>query len=327
MRKVLFNPADLTDEDQKAWWKGWLERAKDARSDVLKAWKEWLQLDPDTRPPFDPAFDQNVWKDLKLWLLENVFHKRCAYCESPLQFDRYHGDAEHYRPKGAVTWRDLEAQPEPKSRKSKSKPKTRARCRLHDGREIDHPGYFWLAYDWRNLVPACSFCNSGAGKVDQFPAVTYLLQLDSAALAGQADALLPELEAPEKSSVYLLSPHTLDEKEQPLLLNPLNPSDARDPAKHLRYGLAGCVVAVDNSTIGKNSIAVYQLEREDLREGRQRAQERARRDYYFQLAQDPGPASKAALGAFLDKYRAGKEDFSSAALDRLREEQRSQETI
>ena len=133
----------------------------------------WHQTRPHSKP-FKPPLKQEIWKDLKEWLLTNVFYERCAYCESPLEFDRYLGDAEHYRPKGSVTWK-----------KDLTSPKVKARCNLPDGSEIDHPGYFWLAYDWWNLVPACSACNSGAGKVDQFPVrSSHLLQLDIAQLAG-----------------------------------------------------------------------------------------------------------------------------------------------
>lgn len=60
--------------------------------------------------------------------LETLFHGKCAYCES-----RYDVsgpvDIEHFRPKGGV-----EGDP-------------------------DHPGYWWLAADWVNLLPSCLDCN------------------------------------------------------------------------------------------------------------------------------------------------------------------------
>jgi len=60
--------------------------------------------------------------------LEALFHGKCAYCES-----RYDVsgpvDIEHFRPKGGI-----------------------------DG--VDgHPGYWWLAADWANLLPSCLDCN------------------------------------------------------------------------------------------------------------------------------------------------------------------------
>jgi hypothetical protein len=317
MRTVRFDPKDLTDEQEKAWWSKWQERANQARKDVLESWERWLASDPAKRKPFKPPLEQKIWKDLKTWLLTNVFHERCAYCESPLEFDRYLGDAEHYRPKGSVTWKqDL------------TRPKVKARCTLADGSEIEHPGYFWLAYDWRNLVPACSACNSGAGKVDQFPVKrAHLLQLDIAELAGEPEAHMCEpeaIEVPKSSSRYFLGPLILDTRELPLLLNPLNPADDRDPARHLRYGQGGVVVAIDNSEIGENSMRVYRLERDRLRQRRQKAQEMARREYYSEMMQPPGRKRDDKVKKILSRYRTGREDFSSAALDHLRADQQRQ---
>lgn len=60
--------------------------------------------------------------------LEELFHGKCAYCES-LYGSQAPVDVEHYRPKGSV-----EGAP-------------------------DHPGYWWLAMDWANLLPSCIDCN------------------------------------------------------------------------------------------------------------------------------------------------------------------------
>lgn len=86
--------------------------------------------------------------------LEELFHGKCAYCES-----RYAGtqpmDVEHWRPKGKVV--------------------------EDDGTEI-WPGYYWLAASWENLLPSCIDCNrerqqkvlpdgtvKTLGKANQFP--------------------------------------------------------------------------------------------------------------------------------------------------------------
>ncbi len=84
--------------------------------------------------------------------LEALFHRKCAYCETPLSEVGW--DVEHFRPKGKVAKRP------------------------------DHPGYYWLAYTWENLYPSCGPCNKRledkptwedpepaetAGKADQFP--------------------------------------------------------------------------------------------------------------------------------------------------------------
>jgi hypothetical protein len=70
------------------------------------------------------------------------FHGKCAYCESLIDANQP-GDLEHFRPKKAVT--DFAGKSEMVD---------------DDGTIKAHPGYYWLAYDWRNLLPACWLCNS-----------------------------------------------------------------------------------------------------------------------------------------------------------------------
>jgi len=65
--------------------------------------------------------------------LEALFFRKCAYCESAYDIVQP-VDVEHYRPKGAV-----------------------------DGAE-GHDGYWWLAMDWRNLLPSCIDCNRRRGQ-------------------------------------------------------------------------------------------------------------------------------------------------------------------
>jgi hypothetical protein len=362
VRKIVFHPDQLDDEGKK-WWEDWQKESDAARDKILNAWETWLVLRtqppklvvPEVKDPnkkkkkltkkqqqgvFDPTFETDVWKDLKKWLLKHVFNGQCAYCESPLKFDRYRGDAEHYRPKGSVMWRDLA-----------TNKKTKARCKLSDGTEIDHPGYFWLAYDWRNLMPACADCNSGGedeedqdeeeqdeeekdeeekvvrkkarqkkssqGKVDQFPVQTaHVFQLDGAMLA--PGDLSSAIECPKGSKLYFPDSAVLDRREQPLLLNPLNPSDSGDPGKHLRYGAGGCVQPIDKSPIGTHSIKVYRLDR--LNTERQRAQDNARREYYVKIMESKGAARGRVMKELLAKYRGGKESFSTAALHHLEDE-------
>jgi hypothetical protein len=318
MRTITYDPETLTDPEQKKWWRKWEEDAKAATAESIKAWEEWLAMDP--RPSeFDCHFQDDVWKKLKVWLLEHVFRFKCAYCETPLDLDRYHGDAEHFRPKGQVTFKDSEAK------------KTRAQCILPDGTSIAHPGYFWLAYNWRNLVPACSFCNTGDGKVDQFPtSKCHLLmkKLSAQEKARLENALKEILEIKGQKDWYLLGPRALDGEEEPLLLNPLNPDPQRIPRKHLRYGLGGKVVAVDNSPLGENSITVFDLRRDTLVRRRQKAQESVHRLYYgvFMASVDWTEARRQldnALKPFLD----GNEDYSSAALDYVRELEHMQKPL
>jgi uncharacterized protein (TIGR02646 family) len=60
--------------------------------------------------------------------LRKLFHGKCAYCERAIE--KGTREVEHYRPKGGVGDRD-------------------------------HPGYWWLAHSWSNLLPTCGPCNKG----------------------------------------------------------------------------------------------------------------------------------------------------------------------
>lgn len=120
--------------------------------------------------------------------LEELFYRKCAYCESPLPELEF--DVEHFRPKGAV------------------------------GESSAHSGYYWLAYTWDNLFPSCKPCNQkrkdlatytdshngpAAGKLDQFP----LLNEERRAASPDDDwhleeplLLNPCIDNPEEHLVY-----------------------------------------------------------------------------------------------------------------------------
>lgn len=69
--------------------------------------------------------------DVKEQLLEEQ-HGKCAYCECMLTGDL--GHIEHFRPKRGFT------------------------TSAH--RKLQKPGYYWLAYEWKNILLSCSKCNT-----------------------------------------------------------------------------------------------------------------------------------------------------------------------
>lgn len=307
MRKVHFNPDEWPDDAAKAWWQEWREKAERATLKVIEAWEQWYpKAVPGTK--FDYNFDKEIWKELKLWMSKNLFHNKCAYCETPVDLDRFGGDSEHFRPKGNVTIQ------------GENNKKVAAECTFPDGRKMPHPGYFWLAYDWRNLMPACTFCNS-SGKVDQFPTtkshvlMRELMAAEIAELKKDLKELL--LESPRTSGKYFLPPRVLNKEEEPGLLCPLNPEEDREPSKHLRYGLGGIVVAVDNSPLGKDSIRVYKLEREGIQERRHDAQDYLERKYSDIRVRSEDYVKE--VQRVLAPYKSGYPDYSTAALDGLKE--------
>lgn len=249
MIHVDFDPAELTG-NQRAWWDAWSKRADRATLEAIKAWEE-------SGGTISPPWNREVWKDLKDWLLDNVFHHKCAYCETRIV--RFYGDAEHYRPKGAVRYRVGDEGEE----------KT-AQVEGQAGERIDHPGYFWLAYNWRNLVPSCQMCNSGLGKQNQFPVRKHYVLWKQCApdeVQQLRDKAFPRADG---SDLYYLGPLDLDQEEEPELLHPYRDQ----PEEHLGFERGGHVVW--KSDLGKRSIDVYQLDDPDLDISRYSAQMRAK---------------------------------------------------
>ncbi|RYF26666.1 MAG: hypothetical protein EOO42_00840 [Flavobacteriales bacterium] len=84
--------------------------------------------------PSDPYHGQQEFE--VRYVLRRLYYNKCAYCENI----SYKADVEHYRPKKKVA--------NPKGNSS---------------------GYYWLCYEWSNLIPACFECNSRSGKWNKFP--------------------------------------------------------------------------------------------------------------------------------------------------------------
>ena len=85
----------------------------------------------------------NLYKDQKPVFVDTKcnFFGKCAYCES-LITNNQPGDVDHYRPKGRV----MDANNKP------------VMITTALG-ENPHPGYYWLAYQFSNLLPSCIDCN------------------------------------------------------------------------------------------------------------------------------------------------------------------------
>lgn len=119
---------------------GWATRAQRA-TEVLKS------LPPEERKQvLNKASSSKIWKDLKA-VLQQCSHDKCWYCESKVTFSSP-GDVDHFRPKNEV------------------------------GECSEHPGYWWMAFDWDNYRFSCENCNRPntdhetgrtAGKGTSFP--------------------------------------------------------------------------------------------------------------------------------------------------------------
>ena len=81
-------------------------------------------------------FNGKLWSGEVKKFLHKSQHGKCCYCERTR--DKGETDVEHFRPKAEVEEKE------------------------------NHPGYWWLAYSWGNLLIACKRCNQQYKK-SKFP--------------------------------------------------------------------------------------------------------------------------------------------------------------
>ncbi len=303
MIPVRFNPLQLAGS-LKTEWDQWQLKAEAATQRVIHAWEDWRAQGSISK--FQYKWEETIWTELKEWLLKNVFHNKCAYCETREARSAYH--AEHFRPKARVRYQSAGAQV-----KRRFQP---ALVQDEHGQDMDHPGYFWLAYHWQNLLPSCNNCNSARGKNDQFPvggkyvAVTRLTPAEITALRHQ------HTPSPSQADVYYLHPEDMDDREQRVLLHPY----LDDPDQHLIFGDLGIVAARDGSLMGQVSMQVYDLQAESLRIARQSECEKALSKYAtaFLSASGSVESKKIAAKAAIQDYIDGRLPYSAAVLGYLR---------
>jgi 5-methylcytosine-specific restriction endonuclease McrA len=203
----------------------WKARAGFARDRLVEQWTTERDGSRGEDAPFTwkPRFKEELYKELRQVFLFEAFGYKCAYCEAN-HSDGYPVQVEHYRPKGGVT---------------------------QFGTRVDHPGYFWLAYEWWNLVPACANCNSPhrdpltglahSGKKNDFPIGGTRVETPSA--------------DPEQWQDELIA-------EQPLLLNPYFDK----PEDHVDFDESGVPFA--KTPRGQATIKTCDLDRISLCERR-----------------------------------------------------------
>lgn len=157
------------------------------------------------------AYKFSVYKTKEVVkVLNERFAYKCAYCES------FYGatqpvDVEHYRPKAAVL----------------------------EGRK-KLLGYYWLAADWKNLLPSCTDCN----RLRKHP------RPDGTVVTSGKGNRFPISNPKQRATAP--GEHT---REKPLLLHPYED----DPAEHLQFTRDGMVIPRKGSRKGRVSIDVYGL--------------------------------------------------------------------
>jgi uncharacterized protein (TIGR02646 family) len=209
-------------EPQDVRWTQWREEATEA-TNQLKETGGALPI------------SERLYKACRDLILER-FHGKCAYCESKVVADQRQGDVEHFRPKGRVTDEEWQI------------------VYVDDQKQVKHPGYYWLAYDWHNLFPSCIACNQASsnpdgtrsGKVDRFP------------VEGER----------------AVKPDDKLESENALLIDPY----VDDPAAHLEFDPETGIVG-GKTERGRKTIAILGLNRDGLKEFRKLIAEAAGNEY------------------------------------------------
>lgn len=230
--------------------------------------------------PGTKAFDFKQYRadDVKV-ALRAMSRSKCAYCESNIWSTRA-DQVEHYRPKGKVTGL------------------------------INHPGYWWLAHSWTNLLPTCRGCNL---RLRGFIVTRNMTQDEIERLRGEIG-----LRAQGKGNQFrivgprvMAAPGAGDGEadlalEEPLLIDPCR----RDPKPELSWdwGFSLSLVApaarVDGSLspYGEETIQCCALNRFDLVEARTQVLDELRIQR-TQILEDLEAAEPARRAHILERAR------------------------
>ncbi|MEZ4827733.1 MAG: hypothetical protein R3C61_15835 [Bacteroidia bacterium] len=182
-------------------------KGKQETSNNINDYRSNPQAYIDGEKSFD--FDSGVYghPSVKNQLIADQYGK-CCFCESKFTATSY-GDVEHFRPKAGF--------------------------KQQSGDRLKRPGYFWLAYDWNNLLFSCQICNQ-TYKGNFFPLIT------------------EQNRAKDHN-------HSLEPAEERLLVDPIED----DPEKHVSFRQE---IPYGLDEKGNTSIDIYGLSRENLNEER-----------------------------------------------------------
>lgn len=157
-----------------------------------------------------------------------LYKNKCAYCEGKIKVSNSTPRIEHYRPKNGIKSVD------------------------------NHKGYYWLGYEWTNLLLACEVCNNSTYKSNKFP-----LEDESTRVSDD----LKKERFIDTNDEFQLDKFQADSdilsKEKRLLLNP----EIDDVYAHLYFTPEGVIKARNNSKMGETSIKVYGLNRSNQSDG------------------------------------------------------------
>ncbi len=122
----------------------------------------------------------------------------------------------------------------------------RRAIRVHAGK--NHPGYYWLAYEWKNLYPSCVPCNQKRRDKPIWGDTT------NGIVGGKGDQF-PLSDEKTRST----KPRDNIKKEKKLLLDPCE----NNPERHLTFGINGEILGLDD--YGEATIGICFLSRRRLK--------------------------------------------------------------
>jgi uncharacterized protein (TIGR02646 family) len=133
--------------------------------------------------------------------LKEIQKNKCAFCE--VNLDSQHGEVEHFRPKRMFKQNQEDS--------------------------AHYPGYYWLSYNWENLLLSCITCNQ-KWKKNLFPIIH-----------------------PDKRALN----HNFDiNKEKPFFINPYK----ENPSHFIKFN-GPLAVGIDKGNRGKLTIKYFNLNR------------------------------------------------------------------
>jgi hypothetical protein len=271
VRRIKIDPPD----DSK--WKKWIADCQTETADVSTI------VGSGGKPEFKAdLYGRKSIKSNYFFNKDGPFFGKCAYCEAYIT-DFQHGDVEHFRPKAMVTDENDQII---YLTKDDGTPELDS-----EGKHIKHPGYYWLAYEWTNLLPSCIVCNQRHRKIKD------ISKANRFPVDGK-HARKPEDTANEK----------------PLLINPATGLDEDDPKLHLKVD-PGTGIMAHLTSRGEMCIKVFGLnQREQLTEDRKRAY----RDAQALITKFLDSKDQSALEEW-NKIKEGRRSYSMAANSALQE--------
>lgn len=258
MLKIVFDEPD--DEA----WRTWRERCDQETERLIEQHNAGQKL----------KIKKELYKETKNSVYMNPdgpFFGLCAFCGEKLRPGQP-GDIEHFRPKSRVDdW--------------PNGPRIRI---TENGVEKDHPGYYWLSYDWKNLLPSCLNCNRpstdpvsgvGLGKKNYFPV----------------------------EGIRALSPGE-EQNERVLLIHPCRD----EPSDHMKFDpLTGLIIDLDER--GRVTKEVFQLNDRGLPDERKAAYDNVKSSFAtLRLKAILDGIIDENRGRYLRKCREGRERYPIA---------------